>query len=144
MSGQYVEVHYSEMHDLLSKEGFFPVLLHDVKEMVYEKSVAEHLVLRVYTSIVNQHSRSAGRDAIRVCLLTQTADGSWKKGIGSSVRVYRLKKWKDNLLKRLSMWKTLLGPKCPLCRRHTIKRDGKYGPFWGCIAYPDCTGSLRS
>jgi len=28
---------------------------------------------------------------------------------------------------------------CPWCGSELVKRNGPYGPFWGCSAYPDCT-----
>ncbi|MBR4760860.1 MAG: topoisomerase DNA-binding C4 zinc finger domain-containing protein [Lachnospiraceae bacterium] len=28
--------------------------------------------------------------------------------------------------------------KCPKCGSLLKKRNGKYGPFWGCSGYPDC------
>jgi len=29
---------------------------------------------------------------------------------------------------------------CPDCGSRLVLRTGKYGPFWGCIRYPDCGG----
>jgi len=31
-------------------------------------------------------------------------------------------------------------PKCPQCKSLMILREGKYGKFWGCSAYPMCDG----
>lgn len=28
---------------------------------------------------------------------------------------------------------------CPWCGSELVKRNGPYGPFWGCSAYPNCT-----
>ena len=34
------------------------------------------------------------------------------------------------------------GPgKCPVCGRPTMPREGKFGKFFGCIAFPKCKGS---
>ncbi|MBR1629090.1 MAG: topoisomerase DNA-binding C4 zinc finger domain-containing protein, partial [Lachnospiraceae bacterium] len=30
-------------------------------------------------------------------------------------------------------------PKCRKCGRPMVRRKGKYGEFWGCSGYPDCT-----
>ena len=30
-------------------------------------------------------------------------------------------------------------PKCPKCSKNLVKRNGRYGAFWGCSGYPDCT-----
>ncbi|EOX6785719.1 DNA topoisomerase III [Pseudomonas aeruginosa] len=34
------------------------------------------------------------------------------------------------------------GPACPQCGAPTRQRTGKSGPFWSCIRYPDCKGTL--
>jgi len=31
-------------------------------------------------------------------------------------------------------------PKCPECGSAMVIRDGKYGKFWGCSAFPMCEG----
>lgn len=28
--------------------------------------------------------------------------------------------------------------KCPFCGSDLVKRNGKYGTFWGCSSYPKC------
>ena len=30
-------------------------------------------------------------------------------------------------------------PKCPKCGQNLIKRSGRFGAFWGCSGYPNCT-----
>jgi DNA polymerase III delta prime subunit len=34
------------------------------------------------------------------------------------------------------------GPACPLCGQPTRKRQGRFGTFWGCSAYPQCNGTV--
>ena len=34
------------------------------------------------------------------------------------------------------------GPACPLCGGATRQRTGKTGPFWSCIRYPNCKGTV--
>lgn len=34
------------------------------------------------------------------------------------------------------------GPPCPQCSGATRQRSGKSGPFWSCVKYPDCKGTL--
>jgi len=31
-------------------------------------------------------------------------------------------------------------PKCPNCGLNMVVRTGKFGAFWGCIAFPMCDG----
>lgn len=33
-------------------------------------------------------------------------------------------------------------PACPKCQSEMIERNGKYGKFWACSQYPNCTASL--
>ena len=30
---------------------------------------------------------------------------------------------------------------CPTCQGPMVAHTGRYGPFWGCAAYPRCTGT---
>ena len=34
-------------------------------------------------------------------------------------------------------------PSCPECKSTMLLREGKYGKFWGCSAYPMCDGLLK-
>ncbi len=36
------------------------------------------------------------------------------------------------------------GPPCPLCGSATRQRTGKTGPFWSCIRYPECKGTVAA
>lgn len=31
-------------------------------------------------------------------------------------------------------------PGCPICNAEMMKKNGKFGEFWGCSKYPDCAG----
>ncbi len=31
-------------------------------------------------------------------------------------------------------------PKCPNCKLKMVIREGKFGKFWGCVAFPMCDG----
>lgn len=33
-------------------------------------------------------------------------------------------------------------PECPKCKAPMVERDGKYGPFWACTAYPNCKTTI--
>jgi hypothetical protein len=32
-------------------------------------------------------------------------------------------------------------PRCPDCQAAMVMKNGKYGPFWSCVRYPECRGS---
>jgi hypothetical protein len=34
-------------------------------------------------------------------------------------------------------------PACPECQGAMKHRNGQYGPFWGCLAFPRCRGVVR-
>ena len=36
------------------------------------------------------------------------------------------------------------GGNCPQCGSKTVKRKGKYGTFYGCIKFPECTDSRKA
>jgi len=38
---------------------------------------------------------------------------------------------------------TAKSPMCPDCGLTMSARIGKFGSFWGCIAYPTCTGIMK-
>lgn len=40
-------------------------------------------------------------------------------------------------------WKAVsaLAPECPKCGVTMVLRNGRYGDFWGCHGYPECTGT---
>jgi ssDNA-binding Zn-finger/Zn-ribbon topoisomerase 1 len=35
------------------------------------------------------------------------------------------------------------GPPCPICKRKTMLRNGKFGIFYGCVDYPACKGTVK-
>lgn len=35
------------------------------------------------------------------------------------------------------------GPACPVCGGETLRRQSRYGSFYGCVRYPDCKGTVR-
>jgi ssDNA-binding Zn-finger/Zn-ribbon topoisomerase 1 len=36
------------------------------------------------------------------------------------------------------------GPGCPICKGKTLLRQGRNGPFYGCIKYPQCKGTVNA
>lgn len=35
------------------------------------------------------------------------------------------------------------GP-CPLCKKDTVLRTGKFGDFYGCLTFPKCKGTRKA
>ena len=130
------------MRHFLEAQGFNEVKLDGTVELVYGKIVAKSVCLRVYTSVVYGESRAVGLDAIRVCLVARKKDGIIV-GIGRETRVNRIGTWKKNLQARIDKHVDLMTPPCPICGENTKERDGKYGKFAGCIAFPICRGLTK-
>lgn len=144
--GTYTKITEQEMDDFLTEHGFVEIHLDGVHEKVYGKIVLHgkpRVTLRVYTTIdKGSGGRPCGADAIRITLVTKLPDGTIKP-IGKSQKTYRIETWRDNLLKKINSWNEYFGPPCPKCNHHTVQRTGKWGPFWGCVRYPDCKGLAK-
>ena len=58
-------------------------------ERVYRRIIPDtNISVKVYTSVVDMEARQSGRDAIRVCAVYESSDGT-SRGIGSARRVHR-------------------------------------------------------
>ena len=94
--------------------------------------------------------------------VSQCKDGSWRmtvstpKGKHFSLGGYASSKGAESAAKKtignMSLYsggwrpwdqKKEPTPVCPDCGAPMIRRDGKYGPFWGCSKWPKCRGALR-
>lgn len=139
---QFYPISRDEMSTFLSGQGFQPLPLPGVKELVWGKRVdrdGQPLSLRVYSGInPSGNSRGCGEDAIRVEVHYRDADGTIHR-IGGSKRVHRVKGWKTNLQARIDDWENGLGPKCPKCGAPMRLREPKAGhtwrPFYGCVRW---------
>jgi len=141
----YYRIEKQEMVDLLEGFGFERVPLPDTTEMVYSYILNKpdvRVYLQVYTSIDPRTgcARDRGEDAIR-CIFLDTETG---KPVGKTARIHRLETWKKNLTNRLRTM-VLLAPKlsevsCPTCGSQMARRKGQFGPFYGCVNFPDCRG----
>ena len=122
-------------------------------EYVYEWPVAPQLTLRVYSSVTAQGARASGGDAVRVVLLAegirQNAQGSSEVvmiSLGKHKRVHRVTGWRDNLTRRINEWPQWVTPQCPRCLAYTVQRVNHVTkvPFYGCVRWPLCPGSVSS
>lgn len=140
----YVKITEVEMDALLLPQGFVPVTLEGTKEKVYGKRCdrdGRAITLRVYSSIVDGESRGNGGDAIHVAAFMKADDRIVK--ISGDRRVHRVARWRDNLQNRIDNFAEAIGPACPRCSAPTVKRNGRYGEFFGCSTYPQCTGTCQ-
>ncbi|SRR6266404_3118399 len=59
--------------------------------------------------------------------------------------IQQLKDEDRNRSRRLELEQELsrLAPSCPECHGRMRWRKSKYGPFWGCLAFPECVGKTN-
>lgn len=102
MAAHFKEIRTEDMHNFLTAIGFQRVsaVTATARELVYGKIIKKNICLRVYTSLVGEHVRAVGADAIRVAVVKRQPDGSII-GIGKAKRVHRVENWRANLLSRI-------------------------------------------
>lgn len=113
-------------------------------EYAYESEVpGGELRLRVFSSIdrVTDRNRAKGEDAIRTVLW----DSRIGQPVGGRERTHRIGTWRSNLREKIDHLRAIspqyaaaIGD-CPDCGNVLLVRDGEYGEFLGCSAFPDCT-----
>ena len=143
MPQRFCNITLDQMEAFMADRGFVRMYLDGTTEVVFGKVVrldGTTFSIRVYTAIwPSGESRDRGKDAIRVQLYVRY------KGvptmIGDSRVVKRIQSWRKNLNNAINEWRDQY-ERCPACGNPMVFRDGKYGPFLGCIAYHDtgCTG----
>lgn len=117
-------------------------------EIVYETPdvLPEHTgrVLRIFSTIEERtgKARSKGSDAIRTVIW----DRNMNVPIGGRTKTLRIKTWRKNLrgkivslIQETSEYVTI----CDECGEFMVVREGKYGKFLGCSAYPDCDNTKQ-
>ena len=153
MPAEYTRITNTEMRALLQPLGFVVMDIRDTHEIVYgcvvrKEGIRSPFSLRVYTTIANGAGRNVGEDAIRVGLFVRKPVVgqeyvTWPAvPIGWTTRTHRTQNWRVNLLIRChpeqGSWRVLIGDVCPSCGMFFVKRESKYGVFWGCINFPAC------
>lgn len=151
---EYHAITRNEMAAFLEKQGFRPLAVPNVVELVWGKRMdrdGQALSLRVYTGInPSGKSREVGSDAIRVQVYYRNPEGNVSR-IGTSKRVHRVKGWQKNLQARIDNWEKTLGPACPKCGAPMVLRKPPKGkswrPFYGCVRWrrqgDGCDGTIR-
>ena len=101
-SAEYTDISGTEMHNFLRAQGFRVVPHPIAKERIYEKPYGPNYVIRVYSSVVGNQSRSVGKDAIRVQPVYRDSVSGEEAYLSVHKRVHRVKGWKENLQKRIN------------------------------------------
>lgn len=147
---EYCEIRYPTFKGIMDKFGFEEIELPDINERVFDYEI-NGIVVRVYSSIVEDTSRKCGEDAIRVCAIDPRTD----TGLVRNKRINRIMTWRKNLIDRLEktfeaikQGKIQLAPRCPECNAIMILRKAKKGfykgkEFWGCSRFPSCRGIIN-
>lgn len=128
---QSTQITIDEMRQFLKAEkGWYEPEPHPGFEHVFEVKVPfyPNAVIKVLTSI-NKHnglSRKVGGDAIRVFAVDLKA----KKGLHKTIKVLRVKGWKNNLQKAVvSIWRDLRERSNKL-EQQTFVDTSQQGPKW--------------
>lgn len=136
MSQRFYNISLEEMDEFLKPQGFQPILIDGVVEVVYAKVVnheGHRLSLRVYTAIwPSGESRERGSDAIRV--QTWFMEDGKPQMVGRSLDVKRITTWAKNLGGALERWKEDFR-NCPGCGAPMCLKNGQHGEFWGCVTW---------
>lgn len=155
MAANAVTITAEQMDKLLSVLGFRTVTIPGTKELVYARGFhrlcADGFTLqcsiRVYTSIEDGVSRPLGDDAIRVSVWCIVPKGDIIM-LGGSKRVHRVENWRSNLVDRINRRDEMMEPFCPSCGAPTLLRKPRKGanwkPFYGCVRFPTCNGSIST
>lgn len=84
-----------------------------------------------------------GMTAVWEQALTMVEEGA----MGLDDFVSRQSTWITAMVKKYSTttmaFKLEPTPSCPTCQGQMRKRPGKSGPFWSCLKYPDCNGTVN-
>lgn len=157
MAQAYKRITTEEIESVLCEFGEFErVKVSNSREDVYHIPTSdENIEIRVYSSLVNGRVRDAGSDSIKVVPWNAVAD----RPLGKTKRTHRIKTWKQNFIPKVEdllarveagEWSEVSerakenaeNPECPDCGRSMCIREGKYGEFYGCPAFPQCRGTM--
>lgn len=143
----FYNISRQEMESFLTGEGFKPLQLDGVIELVYGKIVNHNghkLSLRVYTAVnPTGESRAKGSDAIRIQLYWMF-EGK-PVPVGKSQKCLRVTNWKANMKAAIARYADAENFRnCPACGMPMVLRENRTTgePFWGCSTYfvTKCSG----
>lgn len=154
MSATYKRISRIEFENVVAQFGQFErITVPGSKEIVYHlKTDDENIDLRIYSSLTHDgQARGAGGDSIKIV----PWDSYHDRPLGKTKRTHRIETWAKNfgakvedLMARIEdgEWEiersSEESPECPDCGRDMVKREGKYGEFFGCPAFPRCRGTV--
>ena len=142
---RYVRIEKEEFEDFLHErpERWGLVNWSKAKELVYRTAQFapedEDLSLYCYSTIDERtnRSRDKGSDAIRLVAV-------YKEQVHlrfGEKKTLRIQTWRKNLSKKIDSMieRGAAGIRfCDECGNVMVKREGKYGDFFGCNSYPSC------
>lgn len=124
-------------------------------EVIFTLDIPQHVTqVKVYTSLGQGDAavRGCGDDAIRVCVGAVDREGRFRplrksrkvlRTAPKGTDAERLAAFLDRLtsILRDAYVEARSVPRCPDCTGPMSERDGRRGPFWGCLEYPACRGT---
>ena len=134
----YTMISKQQMDDFLSKYNAETVNYQTAMEYIYEFKIHDDLYIRIYSSVDKRSntSRDIAKDAIRVLLCVHSSNGVVHINNG---KVYRVDNWRENLRIKIDSLSKMIVNRCKICGNYMCLKNGKYGEFYGCINYPNCT-----
>lgn len=147
---RFVQITREDFETFLKRrpEYWGPVSPPRVNEMVYRTAQFapqdDDLSLWCYSSIdkTTGHARKKGSDAIRL-VAVYNDNVHLKYG---EKKTLRIQTWRKNLSKKITSM-IQRGKDgimfCPDCGDVMVRREGKYGEFWGCNSYPKCQKTIQ-
>lgn len=147
---RYTKITREQFENFLKRrpERWAPVSPARVREKVYRTAqfAPDHddLSLWCYSTIDKQTgvARKKGSDAIR---LVAVFNDNVHLEYGEK-KTLRIQTWQKNLSKKITniINRGAEGIRfCPKCGDVMVKREGRYGEFWGCNSYPRCDETIQ-
>lgn len=133
----YTEISADEMRNFFESRGYEKTRRPRDKEDSYvRRSTDSMLMIRVFSSMVDDRQRGKGEDAIRCNLMDVEADIP----IWSMTKTLRLSTWQSNLLPKLEPFEEILrlNKRCPVCGNCMVPKESTWNPgtvFWGCLSF---------
>jgi hypothetical protein len=145
----YTRIGRDEFEEFLGDFAAYEFVDSGAGENIYKIDLPHHaLEVRIFSTIVGDHARNSGDDAIRTVLWHTHFD----EPVGGKRKTLRIETWRSNLRPKIEdlvlNWRDHYNGTCPECEAYldglkvtkgVLKmRSGAYGDFLGCSNYPNC------
>jgi hypothetical protein len=114
----------------------------DAKYQEYAQETANALA-RIAQCFEGMKLCELAKTRVRELRLRMPTLPSEQTGRGNQLEAQRRAEEQERAKENAEIWHAVaaMAPKCPRCGVTMILRSGRYGDFWGCHGYPECTGT---